>query len=274
MTDIKNALKNTVWAICILVCLVAVSVGLVIAAVNRSSASPFSTVVDLRGSGSDPNAVMSTESGAESTLLQLAQSADRGEEYINRLTFICDSSVIGLRDFGLLAGGRDTYQVWGTDTGSLKITELSNSTVIYPADGSFRSFGECAGYAAPEILVIMVGQDGLSGTDEALFKSNYQSLLTSVRASSPSSAIICCSISSVSANYTGADGLTPDIVKTANEWIKALSAENGVYFCDTAESVSDGSYVFGSYLSANGKTLNSAGLDEILVYLRTHALES
>lgn len=269
-----TALKNIVWALCILVCLLAVAVGLVISSVNRSSSPVFETEIDLRGEKSNKAPTVSDVASADaSAAMRLTESADMGQAYIDRLTFLCDSCAIGMRDYGLLSGGKETYQVWGTDTGFLRMSELINTEIIYPADGSSISIADAALLAKPEILVVMIGQDGLGETDESVFKANYQAVLTSIKSSSPDTVIICCSISSISDNYTGADALTVEKIDLANVWIQSLCAENGAYFCNTAGAVGDGGdFVKTAYLSTNGKTLNSAGITELLGYLRTHAL--
>ena len=63
------------------------------------------------------------------------------------------------------------------------------------------------------------------------------------------------------------------IVSDANDWIREVCESTGVYFTDSAKAVGDGTgAVLSSYLSSNGKTLNSSGITEILNHLRTHAL--
>ena len=272
----NSALKNVVWAIGILVCLVAVAVGLLIASVNRYNGSGFSAAVDLHLSGNGNADVVQLTAGdgnGAAVLKELTETSDAGMAYIDKLTFICDSSFIGVRDYGLLTGGKDTYQVWGTKTGSLKIGELTSSLIEYPADGSLVSIADSAMIAKPPILVLCIGQDGLSASDENNFKTNYTMLINSIMSGSPDTQIICCSINSVTENYTGPDGLTADMIAQANRWIEDVCLSTGVYFCNTAHCVDNGyGYVHSTFLSTNGKTLNSTGISEILSYLRTHAL--
>ena len=211
------------------------------------------------------------ESGG--ALLTLPETNDAGQEYIDKLTFICDSSFVGVRDYGLLSGGTDTYQVWATETGSLPIGSILEKNIVYPSDGSEISIADAAMIAKPPVLVICVGQDGLNNVDEASFKNNYTGLIQAVKSASPDSIIICCSISSVINNYTGADNLTTIMISDANDWIKDVCQNTGVYFAESGKSVGDGTgSVLTSYLSTNGKTLNSSGIGEVLKYLRTHAL--
>ena len=275
-----STLKNIIWAIGILVCLLAVAVGFIIASVNRYSGDSFSTEVDLKGgaSGASSDVVELTEGmSAESSggpLMYLEETEDAGTVYLDKLTFLCDSSVIGIRDYGVLSGGKETYQVWGTEVGTLKVSDLMNGTIIYPADGSEITISDAALLAKPPVLVICVGQDGLSSVDENTFKASYSSMINQIKSASPDTILICSSISSISENYTGSDGLTSDMILSANEWIKDICQEYSCYYVDAGHACDTGyGYVHVSYLSTNGKTLNSNGVLEYVNYIRTHALE-
>lgn len=277
-----SKMKNIIWALGIFACLLAVAVGFVIASVNRYSGDSFTTEVDLKNDTSGSStAVTQLSDGSTAAsgngggaLMYLAETVDAGMEYIDTLTFICDSSVIGIRDYGVLSGGKDTYQVWGTEVGTLKISDLMNGTIVYPADGSLISIADAAMIAKPPRLVICVGQDGLSSVDENTFKASYSSMINQIRAASPDTILILSSISSISENYTGLDGLTKEMILAANGWIKDLCMANNCWYVDAGHACDTGyGYVHVSYLSTNGKTLNSNGVTEYVNYLRTHALD-
>lgn len=268
-------IKNAGWVLCIGICLLAVAVGLIIASVNRYSGDSFSGSAELSAESvkDSENVTELTQGTGGGMLLTLPETADAGQEYIDKLTFLCDSSFIGVRDYGLLSGGTGTYQVWGTSSGSLRVSDLLTATIVYPSDKSEIAIADAAMIAKPPVLVIVVGQDGLNGVDENSFKACYSGMITSIKSASPDTKIICCSISSVGPNYTGADGLSTIIVSDANDWIREVCESTGVYFTDSAKAVGDGTgAVLSSYLSSNGKTLNSSGITEILNHLRTHAL--
>lgn len=274
-----SKLKNVIWAVGIFACLLTLFVGFVIASVNRYSGESFSTDVDLNGC-SNADADVTQQTGADTSasgggaLMYLSETADAGMSYIDKLTFICDSSVIGIRDYGVLTGGKETYQVWGTETGTFKISDFMNGKIIYPADESELSISDAALIAKPPILVICVGQDGLSTADENTFKASYSAMIDQIKASSPDTVLILSSISSISENYTGLDDLTSEMVLTANEWIKDLCQKYGCYYVDAGHACDTGyGYVHVSYLSTNGKTLNVNGVNEYVNYLRTHALD-
>ena len=275
MTGKWAEIKNIAWVLGIIVCLFALVVGFVIASVNRYSGDTVASSTELKnetvsGSG-DVHQLTPGEGGG--ALLTLPETNDAGQQYIDKLTFLYDSSFVGVRDYGLLSGGTGTYQVWATETGSLPIGSINEKSIVYPSDGSAISISDAAMIAKPPVLVICVGQDGLNAVDEAAFKNSYTTLVQSIRSASPDTIIICCSISSVVNNYTGADNLTTIMISDANDWIKDVCQNTGVYFAESGKAVGDGTgSVLSSYLSTNGKTLNSSGINEILEYLRKHAL--
>ena len=140
------------------------------------------------------------------------------------------------------------------------------------------SFGPAAGIIvtliASFVQAFILGQDGLMGVDKETFIANYESLVMGIREKSPGTYIVCCSVTSVGANYAGADGLTRDAINWANDYIQEVCIDTGAYFCDVAHDMRDSTSVLdGSYASSNGKTLNTAGLNAFLQYLRTHMVE-
>lgn len=269
-----TAVKNICWALAIAVCLLALIVGLVITTVNRYNGSSFSNSTEIKSEGAaNGDVTQLTQGSGGGMLLTLDETNDAGQEYIDSLTFLCDSSFIGVRDYGLLTGGADTTQVWGTSTGTLRVADLPNATIVYPSDKSDITIADAAMVAKPSILVIIVGQDGLTAVDKATFVASYAAMINNIKSASPDTKIICCSISSIGSDYSGSDSLTTIAVSDANDWIKEVCQSTGVYFTDSGKSVGDGTgAVLNSYLSANGKTLNSSGINEVLEYLRTHAL--
>ncbi|MGI5977668.1 MAG: SGNH/GDSL hydrolase family protein [Candidatus Limivicinus sp.] len=277
MSSKRTVIKNLCWAFAIVICLLALVVGFIISSVNRYSGESFSGTADIKSESAEENEdiieLAPGDGSGTARLKLLPETKDAGQEYIDSLTFLCDSSFIGVRDYGLLSGGTGTYQVWGTETGSFKVSDLSSGNIKYPADGSSITVADAAMIAKPPILVICVGQDGLKDVNEATFKTCYSALIQSIQASSPETTIICCGITSVVSNYTGVDGLTPVMISDANDWIMDVCSMMNIYYSESAKAVGDGTgSVLSSYLSSNGKTLNSGGINEILTYLRTHAV--
>lgn len=269
-----SAIKNMGWALAIILCLLTLFVALIIAAVLPYSGPIERGAVQLNQLESRPEEV--TEQKEEiilSELRTLPESMDAGQGYIDGLTFLCDSSVIGLRDYALLAGGTATTQVWGSTAGNIPSNSFESCKIRYQAEGVEISPAEAAAKDQPSRLVVVLGSDGLDSVDEDTFVEGYVSLIRSIQQSSPNTVIIVCSISSVTTNYAGVDGANANTIRTVNEWIKTVCMRTGVYYCDSAYAVNDrAGWLDGDYAAVNGKALNTAGIQKFLEYLRTHAL--
>lgn len=274
-----NTYKNFGWALAIGVALFALLLGLLFTAFTRYGGEldrPKIQLGEVSAAVPEEGALPEADTVQDRTgrLVTLAGTADGGQGYIDSLTFLCDSATIGLRDYGILSGGIATTQVWGSNSGSLPIGTIPDALIKYPGDGSQINAIDAAMIAKPKILVISIGQDGLMGVDKETFIANYESLVMGIREKSPGTYIVCCSVTSVGANYAGADGLTRDAINWANDYIQEVCIDTGAYFCDVAHDMRDSTSVLdGSYASSNGKTLNTAGLNAFLQYLRTHMVE-
>lgn len=270
-----SAMKNLGWALAILVCLLVLFVALIVAA-----ALPYSGPIQRGGvqlNERESQVVVEhptlTQPETLGELLTLPESADAGQSYIDSLTFLVDSSAIGLRDYALLTGGTATTQVWGSTAGNIPARSLADCSIRYQAEGVEITPAEAAAKAQPSRLVIILGADGLDNVDQDTFVEGYVSLIRGIQEASPGTVIIVCSVSSVATSYSGVDGVNANTISTVNDWIRTVCMRTGVYYCDTASAVDDrAGWLDGDYASANGKSLNTAGLQKILEYLRTHAV--
>ena len=267
--------KNIAWAASIIICLVALFVGLVVAAFTRYGGEKERDDIVLGETTPavqlGPITVGRGENDPIDVFEPVPESEDGGQAYIDSLTFLLDSAAIGLRDYGLLSGGLENQQVWGSDAGNIPVADLAELSIRYPVDGSIISVGNAAMIAKPSRLVISVGSDGLSQVTKEEFIAAYEALIRSIRENSPDTQILCCSLSSVVPDYDASDGLSSSLVGEANEWIQTVCQETGCPYLDTGSVVRDSSgSLMSEFASANGKTLNSAGLNKILMYLRTH----
>ena len=124
----------------------------------------------------------------------------------------------------------------------------------------------------PEVLMIAIGEDGLTSVDENTFITYYDGLVKEIQAASPDTRIICCGLPGVIAGYNGSDGLSVGIISDGNDWVQLVCRDTGAYFLNTQEAVSESVQLLNRYASSNGKTLNRAGLETFMRYVRTHAL--
>lgn len=275
-------IKNMIWAVAIVLALVALLVGLIFASASRYSGEQQDGILYLGGEApAKQDAKPQSEQSQDTTgpltgdgsLHTLPETSDGGQGYLDELTFLCDSALVGLRDYGLLSGGTATTQVWGSSAGNIPASSIAQCSIVYPGDGSQISAASAAMVAKPHTLVISLGCDGLSETDQENFIADYTALLNAIHEASPETTLICCSPCSVTAGYSGNDGLTRDKALQAEQWIQQVCTATGVYYADLRSVLCDSSgTLFNDYASSNGKSLNSAGVSKVLEYLRGHTV--
>ena len=121
--------------------------------------------------------------------------------------------------------------------------------------------------------MIYLGGDNLGNTDRDSFIAGYSSLVKGIQSASPETRIICCSIGSVTAAYTGTDGLTASLVAQANQWIQQVCADTGVYYADLGAILNDTSGALSAeYAAADGRSISAAGISKIMEYFRMHGI--
>ena len=271
MFDRVTGLKNILWAIGIVLCLLALLVGFLVTAVTPYGGESDPRTLDLnavrdKNSTADVSALTFVEPDGQLHLLR--ESKDAGAEYISSSVFLTDSAMIVLREQSLT--GSD---VWGSDAGSLPMGSIATWNILY-SDGSKISPIDACMIAKPARLFIAIGGDGLDKVSREEFTAGYKTLITSILRISPQTQIVCCSVSPVTADYDGNDNLDNDRIADANDWLRELCLDTGVYFADTASALFAGDGLDPRYAAENGRTLNSAGAQVVLNYLRTHAIPS
>ena len=269
MSKKLTAIKNAIWAICLVAALGVLFVALIYAAVRRYGGEQFSGRIELGGRGAAEASVQESSSvgGEETALRILSKTKDMGQSYIEELYFLCDSRLSALAGSGLV----NAAQVWSSRSGSIPAGTLSDFRILLQ-DGSEISPREAAMVKKPKLLVISLGSDGLAELDRETFVEGYEALIASILATSPETQIICLSQPSVCSEYSGTDGLTAELIANANGWIRELCAETGVYYADAADALDRSGKLKEDYASYDGKSLNLSGLTELLDYLRKHAL--
>ncbi len=103
----------------------------------------------------------------------LGETADAGQAYIDRLTFLGDSTTYGLwyysNEAPLLTGELESEQVWTPSSGTLALFNYATATVRCPTpDGPEITIAEAAALKQPEYLVITLGVNGVAVLDGGL----------------------------------------------------------------------------------------------------------
>lgn len=202
----------------------------------------------------------------------LSETEDAGQEYIDKITFLGDSTTYGLRANAVLNGGKNTTQVWTPTNGYITLSQVNTVLIWYPETNTEMSIKDAAALKKPEYLVITLGVNGISFMNEDYFKNEYGKLISSIKEASPDTKIILQSIFPVATNYESLKSINNELIDTANEWVVELAEEYEVKYVDTNSVLrgSDG-WLVSSYQNGDGLHLTAEGLNIELNNLRTHA---
>lgn len=292
----KRNAKNSmffVWTIAIFICMIMVFCALIFSSCGTGADVPITTDPPAESeqpadSGdetsdvtADPNAAV-TDGGEgtaatdapQTSSVVLGETEDAGQEYIDKLTFLGDSTTYGLKYYEVLSGGKNTTQVWTPASGTLTLFNYATATIVFPEDGQEISIVDAVTRKQPEYLVITLGVNGVSMMDEDWFKQDYTGLIESIQAASPDTKIICNSIYPVENDYPEIASINNTNIPQANEWIKAVAEATGCKYADSASvlKAEDGS-LREDYGNGDGIHLNADGFNAVLEYLRTHAYQ-
>ena len=293
----KRNAKNSmffVWTLAIFACLLLVLFALIFSSCEQGAGVPVTTDPPAQSEmpaddgRESPDSGTSAEPGSESeapdegeaatetpaSSVLLAETEDAGQEYIDKLTFLGDSTTYGLKYYEVLSGGKNTTQVWTPASGTLTLFNYATATIVFPEDGQEISIVDAVTRKLPEYLVITLGVNGVSMMDEDWFKTDYTALVQSIQAASPDTKIICNSIYPVENDYEQIESINNTNIPQANEWIKAVAEATGCKYADSASvlKAEDGS-LREDYGNGDGIHLNADGFNAVLNYLRTHAYQ-
>ena len=269
----KNTNKNmmyTFWSGAILLCLALVAVVLVFtnAVGNTGSTKAEATpaVTETPTPTPQANPIAPIQSSAA-----LAQTGDKGSTYVDQIYFLGDKSLKVLQSETMLTGKDAAKQVWVPDTGSLPASSLDTAKYKSPVTGNNVPADEICEVNKPTYLVICPSADNISMTNEEQIKSVYTTLINAVKAKSPGTKIICCSLTPIASNYQYED-ITNELIQKVNGWIAAAAESNSVKYLDMASGlVGDDGFLPQSYQDGDGMHLNAEGMKAWMTYLRTHA---
>lgn len=219
-----------------------------------------------------------SEETSESTALPLSE--DMGQEYIDSLIFIGESTTYHMKSRGVLRGGTETQQIWAPKSGTLTLDATTKDTrIIYPPTGETMTFADAAAKSKPKYIVFTFGLNGAPRSirlGKEYFKRCYLSLTDSIRAASPETVIILQSAFPVAENmdmshYSVNIQTLVGYIETLNEWTRELSREENFGYLNTAEVLRGDDRLLRKELQVgDGYHLTENAYREILYYIRTH----
>ncbi len=274
----KNRASNTrnlLWAVGILLCLVAMLVALIFAMSQKNAGNRADGTLVLghveRGEKPVDVDLAGLESAANQ-LMPVPETKKGNLEDVFGMTFLIDKTLSGLRNYVTNYGDGVNAQIWTDDGSGLMAKNAAESPIVF-VDGSLITPSNAAMVTRPRSVVLFLGGDGLADTTEQEFVDGYTRLINSIREASPDTSIIVCSIGSISSNYQGGDGLNPQLIAGANAWIRQVCTDTGAYYSDIASIVNDEyGFLSDEFLTPDGRSIAAAGIALIVDYFRHHYL--
>lgn len=215
-----------------------------------------------------------TDNNTSGLSSRLDKTPDYGQNYINNIIFVGDSTTEAMKSCQVLNRGADTKQIWTGEGGTLSLDfSIDTATIVYPETAESISIATAAERKKPDYIIITLGIDnGVAYCTEAKFKEYYSKLLKSVSEVSPDTHIILQSVFPVSAKVQKeSPNISNKKIDTANRWIEELAQDMSVRYLDTASVLKDSKgNLDPKYDSGDGICLNAEGYTAVLTYIRTH----
>jgi len=265
------------WSASIIVCML-----LSIFAVGFASFARASSGAASSASGGTASAKASAKTSDGPTVL--GESADMGQDYVDKFVFLGDSTTYGLGFYKIVSSG----QVWTPESGTLTLSLWSAATIVYE-DGSQIPINDAVAKKQPAYMLITLGVNGISFMSQDYFIKEYTSLVQTVQQTSPDTKIILNSIYPISASYrsnksasggaaetaaSAEETITNDKIDAANKWVQSIAKSTGVKYLDSESVLKDSKGALNdSYQNGDGLHLNPTGYQQVITYLRTHGYQ-
>ena len=236
--------------------------------------------------GKEPVETPETQPAEPTCKSALPKTDDAGQDYIDGLVFLGDSTTYGMINAAVLKDKKDTRQVWYGPGGTLTLPAATSHLLNDGSPEAGKVLFDMAKEKQPKIIVVTLGVGVSYSLAEEQFKAAYEAVIDqileidTVLAASPKTKIICNSIYPVAAvlsdNYRN---INNEDIRKANGWISEVADkrfEEGqqVYYLDsyTALSGKDG-YLPVNYTNGDGLHLSASAFNALLKNLRVHALK-
>ncbi|MCL1829405.1 MAG: GDSL-type esterase/lipase family protein [Oscillospiraceae bacterium] len=201
----------------------------------------------------------------------LDQTEDMGQEYLDSIVFLGDSTTYGMLAYGVLSGGTASKQVWTPENRTFSLFNQSGILIKYPETGGNIKVETAVSLKKPEYMIITLGINGVASMGEDFFKSEYMALVTRITDACPDTKIILNSIYPVARNYGLLSIINNEKINTANVWVYELADEMELRWLDTASALKDEEgWLPAEYQNGDGMHLSLEALTLVTEYIRTH----
>lgn len=197
----------------------------------------------------------------------LAETEDMGQEYIDKIIFLGDSTTHGLAAYNVV----DPNHVWTPASGTLTLDHWSYTAIVYPDTGEEILIPAAVELKKPEYMVITLGINGVSFMDEDYFIETYTALVKAIQAASPDTKIILNSIYPIAASYANQGSINNQKIDTANTWVLRVAEDTGVRYLNSCVVLKgEDGFMPESYQNGDGLHPTGEAYGYVIDYIRTH----
>lgn len=216
------------------------------------------------GDDKDPPYVPTISTDTDSVILK--ESADAGQDYINSIYFLGDSTTLHF-----WKGEINRSHLLVPASGTLML-DSDILTVTVSVNGKEATICDAVKVTDPKILIITLGVNGASNFTETAYKTYYKKLIYALKEASPDTKIIIQSVFPVTEEYEAA-AISNEAIDKLNGWGKEIAYECHLNYLDTQSilKTANGAMI-PDYSEGDGVHMNSTAYKEIIKYIRTHAI--
>ena len=222
------------------------------------------------GSLPESEAPSNPDTPVDTSGVELPQTDDFGQEYLDRFVFLGDSTTYGLAAYGIVR----KEQVWTPTSGTFSLFDQAHIKVKFPETGAELTIEEILELKKPEYMLVTLGVNGVSNMPEDWFKSEYIALIGRIKQASPDTKIIVNSIYPIANSYAHQSQINNAKIVDANKWIADIAAITGTRFLNSHSClVNEDSVLPEDMQNGDGIHLTDAAFDKVMEYVRTHGYE-
>ncbi len=210
----------------------------------------------------------------------LGETRDYGNEYIDGFIFIGESTTYHLKNRGVLAGGKDTKQVWGPEGGTILLdASIKTLEIVYPDTGEKMTIAKATASKKPEYILLTFGLNGAVGNvkkGKEYYISVYSSLVEEIKNASPGTKIIIQSCFPIAenmdmSNYSITAAELNEHIRTLNGWALEMAYSLSLKYLDSFGALTGGDGMLRQeYQTGDGHHLTAEAYQVMLRYMKTH----
>ncbi len=192
---------------------------------------------------------------------------DAGQEYIDKLYFVGDSTT-----YHFFKGGIDKSHILVPKSLTLMLNSEIDEITVGDTD---LTIAQALKQNNAEIVIITVGVNGADSFTEIKYKTYYKKLINAIMEESPDTVIILQSVFPVTKDYSDeGKGITNAGIDRLNTWVKEIAFDEGLSYLDTQSILknADGAQIM-DYSEEDGVHMNAQAYTAIIDYIRTHAIK-